>query len=275
MKTASELKAVILAAGGEASQPDGRPLVLATLGKRVILDYVVDNAHQVVQPDNLFVVVSPGEGEIQAHLGSGYRYVVQEERRGTGHAVLQLRSHLRGYKGDLLILYGDTPLFRPGSIRGLLNRHRLRQASLTLATLASGRLPWWTRTLPYGRVIRDAGGRIVGRDRGGRGVGEGTADSGAELRGAYVVRTEAIFSGLGSPGARGDGDLRVTDRVHQLIRLGAGGGELPDLRPGRGAGDQHPDDLAQAEVDLQERGLPAVPSERRTRSPLARPAGGR
>ena len=222
MKTVSELRAVILAAGGEVGRPDGRPLVLAKLGARAILDYVVDNARQVVQPDNLFFVVSPGEGEIKAHLGSGYHYVVQEERRGTGHAVLQLRPHLRGYKGDLLILYGDTPLFRPGSIRGLLNRHRLRQATLTLLTAVVD------RTLPYGRVIRDAAGRIVD-------VIE-EAEASEKVRqirelnaGAYVVRAEAIFPALArlapSPRRRSAADrLRAsTDPV------GVGGRELPDL----------------------------------------------
>jgi phosphomannomutase/CTP:molybdopterin cytidylyltransferase MocA len=246
MKTASELKAVILAAGGEAGQPDGRPLVLARLGERAIIDYVVDNARQVVQPDDLFVVVSPGEGEIQAHLGSGYRYVVQEERRGTGHAVLQLQSHLRGHKGDLLILYGDTPLFRPGSIRGLLNRHRLRQASLTLLTAVVD------RSLPYGRVIRDAGGRIVDV------IEEGEASEKVrqirELNvGAYVVRAEAIFPALARLAPAPDGDLRLTDCVHQLIRSGL---EVESYRiydQDEVQGINSAADLAQAEFILQKR----------------------
>ena len=45
--------------------------------------------------------------------------------------------------------------FRPDSIRGLLNRHRLRKAHLTLLTAVVD------RPLPYGRIIREAGGRIV------------------------------------------------------------------------------------------------------------------
>ena len=237
---------MILAAGGEAGQPDGRPLVLAKLGERAILDYVVDNACQVVQPDNLFVVVSPGEGEIQAHLGSGYRYVVQEERRGTGHAVLQLRSHLRGYKGDLLILYGDTPLFRPGSIRGLLNRHRLRQATLTLLTAVVD------RPLPYGRVIRDAGGRIVD-------VIE-EAEASEKVRqirelnaGAYVVRAEAIFPALARLAPAPDGDLRLTDCVHQLIRSGLEVESYQIYDQDEVQGINTAEDLATAEFILQKR----------------------
>ena len=73
--------------------------------------------------------------------------------------MLQLAPMLKDYQGNLLILYGDTPLFRPASIRGLLNRHALRQAHLTLLTAISD------RPLPYGRIIRDAGGRHHGYHR--------------------------------------------------------------------------------------------------------------
>ena len=48
--------------------------------------------------------------------------------------MLQAAAALRGFDGNLLILYGDTPLFRAASIRGLLNRHYLKKAHLTLLT---------------------------------------------------------------------------------------------------------------------------------------------
>jgi phosphomannomutase/UTP-glucose-1-phosphate uridylyltransferase len=241
-----ELKAVILAAGRETVQAGERPLVLDRLGDRAILDYVVANASQLVQPKDLYVVVGPGEGDVQAHLGPAYRFVVQEERRGTGHAVLQLRSHLRGYTGDLLILYGDTPLFRPGSIRGLLNRHRLRRATLTLLTAVVD------RPLPYGRVIRDAAGRIVD-------VIE-EAEASEKVRqirelnvGAYVVQAEAIFPTLVRLTPAPDGDLRMTDCVHQLIRSGLEVESYQIYDQDEVQGINTAEDLAAAEFILQKR----------------------
>ncbi len=48
-----ELKAVILAAGKEAIAEEARPLMLQPLGDRRILDYVVENALQLVPAEQL------------------------------------------------------------------------------------------------------------------------------------------------------------------------------------------------------------------------------
>ena len=152
-RSASAVKAIILAAGSQALATNGGPLVLQKLGDSTVLDCVVQNALQVVPPEEIYVVVGYCQEEVREHLGTRLNYVVQEDQRGTGHAVLQALPLLQDYRGDLLILYGDTPLFRPASIRGLLNRHRLRRAHLTLLTAVVD------RPLPYGRIIRDAAGR--------------------------------------------------------------------------------------------------------------------
>ncbi len=207
--------------------------MLETLGERSILQCVVQNALQVVRPEDIYVVVGYRQDDVRAHLGAKYRYVVQEEALGTGHAVLQVSKSLQDFHGNLLILYGDTPLFRPDSIRGLLNRHRLRKAHLTLLTAVVD------RPLPYGRIIRDAAGQIID-------IIEDTEASPAvrEIRelnvGAYVVDAGAISAALEklTPSPR-DGEYRLTDCVHQLIRSGLRVDELPTLRSGRSAGHQH------------------------------------
>jgi phosphomannomutase/choline kinase len=208
------LKAVILAAGKEAITADGEPLVLQTLGERSILQCVVENALRVVPPEDIYVVVGYRQDDVYAHLGPKLNYVVQEKPLGTGHAMLQVSKVLRNFPGNLLILYGDTPLFRPDSIRGLLNRHQLRKAHLTLLTAVVD------RALPYGRIIRDAAGQIID-------IIEDTEASPAireihELNaGAYVVDAGVISTALEklSPSPR-DGEYRLTDCVHQLIRSG-------------------------------------------------------
>jgi len=208
------LKAVILAAGKEAITADAEPMVLQTLGDHKIIDYVVQNALQVVSPDDLYIVVGYQREKVQAHLGPDYHYVAQEEQLGTGHAVLQLAPLFQGFHGDLLILYGDTPLFRPASIRGLLNRHRLREAHLTLLSAIVD------RPLPYGRIIRDAGGRIMDI------IEEQEASPEVrEIRelnvGAYVVHAQDIFPTLQAlPPSPLDGEYRLTDCAHRLIRSG-------------------------------------------------------
>ncbi len=208
------LKAVILAAGKDATAADGQSLVLKKLGDHTVLQYVVQNALQIVGPEDVYVVVGYRQQEVRNHLGPKFHYVEQPEPRGTGDAVLQVSKTLPDFDGNLLILYGDTPLFRPASILGLLNRHHLKHAHLTLLAAVID------KPLPYGRIIRNAGGQIID-------IIEDTEAS-PEVRairevnvGAYVVNAKIIAAALQnlSPSPV-DGDYRLTDCVHQLIRSG-------------------------------------------------------
>jgi phosphomannomutase/choline kinase len=245
--TGRELKAVVLAAGRESITPDGRPTVLQILGERSILHCVLENALQVALPENTYVVVGYRQEEVRAHLGPNFNYVPQDKPLGTGHAVLQVTSLLRDFGGNLLILYGDTPLFRPVSIRGLLNRHRLKRAHLTLLTAIVD------RPLPYGRIIRDAGGQIMD-------IIEETEAS-PEVReirelnvGAYAVDAAAISSALKnlSPSPV-DGEYRLTDCVHQLIRSGLRVESYQLYDQDEVQGINTAEDLAHAEFILQKR----------------------
>ncbi len=240
-----ELKAVILA-GGTKVAPGDRPIVLQKLGDRTILECVLANARQVVSAGDLYVVVGDRQEEVRALLGDQCQYIVQPKPLGTGHAVQQLASVLKAYQGNLLILYGDTPLFRPASIRGLLNRHALRQAHLTLLTAISD------RPLPYGRIIRDAGGRIMD-------VIEETEASPAvreihELNvGAYIVSAPAIFSALQHLAPAADGKYQLTDCVHHLIRSGLRVESYQICDPDEIQGINTSQDLERAEFILQKR----------------------
>jgi phosphomannomutase/CTP:molybdopterin cytidylyltransferase MocA len=240
-----ELKAVVLAGGKEAAK-GAAPMVLQKLGERTILEYVLANARQVVSPDDLYVVVGDWQDEVRAQLGSAHHYIVQPEALGTGHAVRQLAAPLKDYQGNLLILYGDTPLFRPASIRGLLNRHALKQAHLTL--LAAN----MDKPLPYGRIVRDSEGRIVD-------VIEETEASPAvrEIRelnvGAYIVSAPLIFSALEKLPRSKKGQYQLTDCVHQLIHSGLRVESYQICDPDEIQGINTSQDLEQAEFILQKR----------------------
>lgn len=246
-QTAFPLKAAILAAGAKSISEDGLPVLLHDLGGKKIIDYVTANAAQVVAPDDTFVVVGYRREDIQAHLGPGFNYVVQEAARGTGDAVRQLEPLLRDFDGDLLILYGDTPLFRPASIRGLINRHRLRGANLTLLTAVAD------RPYPYGRVIRDRDGRIMDI------IEEAQASPQVrEIRelnvGAYVVSVRQIWPMLASlPPSPVDGEYRLTDLAHRLIHYGLAVESYQIYDQDEIQGVNTREDLEQAEFILQKR----------------------
>ena len=153
------MKALILAAGpGRSTVHNEIPWILQHLGDRPIIDYVVELARNVTEEDEITIVVDERGGAVETHLNksaSGYRYVAQEAARGTGDAVLQARQALEGYDGDILILHGDRPFFRRSSVLGVLQRHQLKSACLTLITGQS------SRTLDAGRILHTQSGQII------------------------------------------------------------------------------------------------------------------
>jgi bifunctional UDP-N-acetylglucosamine pyrophosphorylase / glucosamine-1-phosphate N-acetyltransferase len=107
------------------------------------------------------VVLSPEKlGPVRARAGDGLRkerpyiYAVQAEQLGTGHAVLQARPAVPGSSDDVLVLYGDTPLLRPETASAVVD---LRRESGALVGIMSLHTP---PPSGYGRVVRDAAGRV-------------------------------------------------------------------------------------------------------------------
>jgi len=242
------MKVVILAAaqGGLLDTDTPRPLL--QLGGRAIIDYVLEWAGALAAPEDIIIVVGQRRQDVMEHLGSTYRYVVQQEQLGTGHALQQAGALLADYDGELLVLYGDTPLFRLSSLRGLVNLHRQRNACLTLFACQT------ELDLPYGRIVRE-GGRVVD-------VVE-AVDADAEQLGirelnlgAYMADARALLAALARPDDdAGDGRLKLTSAVRSIA---AHRGEVACYRTldeDEVLGINSLADLQQAEIILQKRAL--------------------
>jgi bifunctional UDP-N-acetylglucosamine pyrophosphorylase/glucosamine-1-phosphate N-acetyltransferase len=84
------------------------------------------------------------------------RLALQKEQKGTAHAVRAALPTLKGFAGDVLVLYGDSTLLRTETLKELVRTHRGKKADMTLITadLAD--------PFGYGRIIRDGRGAIRG-----------------------------------------------------------------------------------------------------------------
>jgi alpha-D-glucose phosphate-specific phosphoglucomutase len=206
------MKAIILAAGSQQNTST-TPWVLQKLGERALIDYVVDLARPFVEPTDVVVIVHRCDDAVAQHLSNQFHYEEQTDLRGTGHAVLQAKRTLGDYDGPLLILYGDTALLSEASILGLVTRHRLKKAGLSLLTARS------EQPLPYGRIVRDATGAIIEVVE----EAEATANERQikELNvGAYMVETAALWPALQRLSPQNDGPLPFTACVRQILRAG-------------------------------------------------------
>jgi len=151
-----ELAILILAAGKGTRMPADRPKVLQPVAGEPLLAHVLRTA-RALGPQRILLVLGHRAEEVRAAVGSdGLEIVLQPDPRGTGEAVRLAEPLLRGFEGDVLVLYGDVPLVRPATLGELLERHALEQNAATLlsATLDD--------PAGYGRIVRDERGFVCG-----------------------------------------------------------------------------------------------------------------
>lgn len=103
------------------------------------------------------IVVAPGMNEVRdmaIEADRGAQVFVQEKQLGTAHAVLAARDALEGFSGDVVVLYGDTPLIRAETVAAL--RKALKKGA-DLAILGfEARDPGG-----YGRLLKDSAGKLA------------------------------------------------------------------------------------------------------------------
>lgn len=148
------LNIIILAAGQGKRMQSELPKVLHPIAGRPMLSHVLEQA-RILRPDRIVVVVGHGADQVcEAYAGEDLHFAMQQPQQGTGHAVMQaLPLLLNGGPDDAcLVLYGDVPLVQADTLAALLAARGDGLALLT-ETLAD--------PTGYGRIVRDAQGRIV------------------------------------------------------------------------------------------------------------------
>lgn len=145
--------AVILAAGQGTRMKSRLYKVLHSVCGKPMVQHVVDQISQV-GVDETIVVVGHGAEEVRNHLGNEVTYVVQDEQLGTGHAVMQAESLLRGKDGVTIVLCGDTPLITKKTMEALLDYHAKQGAKATILTAVAD------NPAGYGRIIRNDQGVV-------------------------------------------------------------------------------------------------------------------
>ena len=114
--------AIILAAGKGTRMKSDVHKVLHPIAGRAMLDHLM-GVLEGLGPARKIVVVGSGREQVEGLVEArGGETVVQERQLGTGHAVLQAEPRLDDFDGDILILYGDTPLIEAETMARMLER---------------------------------------------------------------------------------------------------------------------------------------------------------
>jgi bifunctional UDP-N-acetylglucosamine pyrophosphorylase/glucosamine-1-phosphate N-acetyltransferase len=143
----------IMAAGKGTRLKSRRPKVLHEIGGQALLQHVIDAAKTVVQPDHIYCIVGHEADRVKAAVApSGVKFIMQEEQRGTGHALQMVKAYF-ALTGEtipkhLLVLSGDVPLIRPETIAMICELHLAEKAAMTILTAVPA------DPTGYGRVMR-------------------------------------------------------------------------------------------------------------------------
>ncbi|MDP3730713.1 MAG: NTP transferase domain-containing protein [Candidatus Omnitrophota bacterium] len=146
--------AIVLAAGRGTRMKSDTPKVLHEILGKPMISYVT-GAVSKAAVKNIVVVTGFGSDKVRDFFyGAGIKTVVQKKLLGSADAVGAAKREI-GRSGDVLVVYGDTPLITAETLKKLIEKHKDSCASLTLLT-AVLRDP-----AEYGRIIRDTAGRII------------------------------------------------------------------------------------------------------------------
>jgi bifunctional UDP-N-acetylglucosamine pyrophosphorylase/glucosamine-1-phosphate N-acetyltransferase len=217
-----ETTAIVLAAGKGTRMRSRRAKILHPLLGRPLLAYPLDACREAGIHEIVVVAGHQADAVREAFQGQGVRFALQEEQLGTAHAVLCARPEVSRADGTAVILSGDVPLLRAGTLERLVADHERSGALVTVLTMVPGSPDG------YGRIVRDEAGNVArivedrDADEAERAVREVNA-------GTYAVRLPWLWKALEEVGSdNSQGEYYLPDIVDLAAREGKAASVLLD-----------------------------------------------
>jgi bifunctional UDP-N-acetylglucosamine pyrophosphorylase/glucosamine-1-phosphate N-acetyltransferase len=200
-----------------------KPKVLHHIAGKSMLAWVVEAcAAATGRPPH--VVIGPAQEQVQNALVDVAGYVIQADRLGTGHAVLQAEGQLKGKSELTLVVNADLPLLRAETLAELIQVHKQSSSPLTLLTASS------SQARGFGRILRGQHGEIsrITEERDASLEQLGTLELNV---GAYCYSSDWLWDHLGDLSPGDSGEHYLTDLVQAASDEGAvvGSVEVTDL----------------------------------------------
>jgi len=231
--------AIVLAAGAGTRMKSARAKVLHEIGGRPLIAHALLAVRGVGAATTVTVVGHEREqvSAAIADLELGVVEAIQDEQRGTGHAVqiaLEALGESPPLDGTVLVTYGDVPLLTSETLADLLEDHRSSGQSVTVLTAELADPDG------YGRIVRDADGFVVAirEDRDADDVERAICEVNS---GVVAVDAKFLRGALArlAP-ANAQGELYLTDIVRLAVEDGlpVGAHVLEDVWQTQGVNDR-------------------------------------
>lgn len=147
---------IVLAAGDGKRMRSGRPKVLMNVLFKPMLGWVLDSAEET-GVDEVCVVAGNQAQQVTDYLEKRkkpYTTVLQLERKGTGHAVMQAEEVLKRSE-NVLVLCGDAPFMDSDTLKKALELHKKENCGVTVISASID------EPFGYGRIVRDENGFLL------------------------------------------------------------------------------------------------------------------
>ena len=144
-----KITAILLAAGQGTRMKSSLPKVLHPIAGKAMIHHAM-RAIQQSTTEKPVVVVGHGADEVTKYLGDSAQTVLQEPQLGTGHAVMQAESLLKGKTDLVVVCYADMPLLRGETLQKLVETQKNNKGPISILTVISN------DSRGFGRIVRRA-----------------------------------------------------------------------------------------------------------------------
>ena len=151
----TDIALIVLAAGKGTRMKSALPKVMHRVAGRSLLGHVLSSASGLL-PKQVVVVAGPDMENVGAEARRYFPdcvVAIQQERKGTAHAVSTAKDSLAGFSGTILVLYADVPLIQAASIKALAAKVDTETVAAVLGFEAAD-------PHGYGRLFRAKNGGI-------------------------------------------------------------------------------------------------------------------
>ena len=148
IKSSQSLAAIILSAGLGTRMKSALPKVLHKIFGKPMINYVVDSVMPLKTQKNIVVINQKNRDIKDALKGCMVSFVLQKEPKGTADAMKAAIENLKGFRGTILVLNGDTPLIKTATLKKLLSLHNQNKEDISIVSFIA------KDPCSYGRIIR-------------------------------------------------------------------------------------------------------------------------
>lgn len=150
----NKFSSIILAAGQGTRMKSEKCKVMHKISSKPLIKWVYEKAKKAGSGKTVMVVGHKKE-QVMEYMGPDELYAVQEQRLGTGHAVMMTKEFFKDDDGIVVVFNGDTPLISDKLISDLVEYHEKSGNSATVVSAVVD------NPFGYGRVIKLSDGSLV------------------------------------------------------------------------------------------------------------------